>query len=341
MSKLKSDPDFDLSIFTKGILLSTAFVTAISYYIGWSELSAYYLWFGISPSFINKPISEVIWIAWSELLLGVFVIILASIALRVVDSMQIQNSDEKSLVKYILVFVLCVIMCVATLSLTLYLRHTIAIKGAFAVLVIYGFVLFMYVATILGYRIQESIKHNNFQRGVHKLVKLLYPSALIYGFLTLLALVFVIRYLGIWKGSARAASDERFQGQGMLGVSLYSEKPLPIEGEIYDQVHQIYSYKGLKLMDSDDEYIFVVKFDSVSDSTTYILPKTERLVIESVPWQKRPTQRAPDGWVRAAFSSIFLAWSFFRFDSESRPAHPRVTLTVRYYAELVLADRFW
>ena len=41
------------------------------------------------------------------------------------------------------------------------------------------------------------------------------------------------------------------------------------------------------------------------------------------------TQRAADGWVRAAFLGIFLALSFFRFESESQPTHPSLTQAVR------------
>jgi len=41
-----------------------------------------------------------------------------------------------------------------------------------------------------------------------------------------------------------------------------------------------------------------------------------------------PTKRAPDKWDSAAFSSIFLASSFFCSQAESQPAHLRVTQTV-------------
>jgi hypothetical protein len=42
----------------------------------------------------------------------------------------------------------------------------------------------------------------------------------------------------------------------------------------------------------------------------------------------RPTKRAADVWESAAFSSIFLAWSFFSFRVESHPTHTRLTQTV-------------
>jgi len=41
-----------------------------------------------------------------------------------------------------------------------------------------------------------------------------------------------------------------------------------------------------------------------------------------------PTKRAPDVWDSAAFSSIFLASSFFCSQAESTPAHTQVTQTV-------------
>jgi hypothetical protein len=40
------------------------------------------------------------------------------------------------------------------------------------------------------------------------------------------------------------------------------------------------------------------------------------------------TMRAPDKWDSARFSSLFLASGFFRFQTESTPAHLRVTQTV-------------
>jgi hypothetical protein len=43
---------------------------------------------------------------------------------------------------------------------------------------------------------------------------------------------------------------------------------------------------------------------------------------------RRPTQRAPDWWESARFQAICVAWSFFRFAGESRPAHQRVTRAV-------------
>ncbi|HNE06016.1 MAG TPA: EcsC family protein [Anaerolineales bacterium] len=43
----------------------------------------------------------------------------------------------------------------------------------------------------------------------------------------------------------------------------------------------------------------------------------------------RPTKRAPDVWDSAAFSSIFLASSFFCSQALSTPAHTQVTQTVR------------
>jgi len=43
----------------------------------------------------------------------------------------------------------------------------------------------------------------------------------------------------------------------------------------------------------------------------------------------RPTQRAPDVWDSAAFSSIFLASGFLCSQALSTPAHTQVTQTVR------------
>jgi hypothetical protein len=42
----------------------------------------------------------------------------------------------------------------------------------------------------------------------------------------------------------------------------------------------------------------------------------------------RPTQRAPDVWESARFSSIFLASSFSCSQAESTPTHTQVTQTV-------------
>jgi hypothetical protein len=45
-----------------------------------------------------------------------------------------------------------------------------------------------------------------------------------------------------------------------------------------------------------------------------------------------------DRWVCAAFSGIFSALGFFRFDSEPQPSHQRVTLTVGRLKELPYMD---
>jgi hypothetical protein len=49
----------------------------------------------------------------------------------------------------------------------------------------------------------------------------------------------------------------------------------------------------------------------------------------SVPHDYRD-KYAADRWVCAAFSGIFVAWSFSHFDGESQPTHQRVTHTVRW-----------
>src|SRR5688572_23355090 len=56
--------------------------------------------------------------------------------------------------------------------------------------------------------------------------------------------------------------------------------------------------------------------------------KGKRRNEEAVSKCRRLTMRAVDSWVRAAFSGIFLALSFFRFDGESQPCHLPLTLAV-------------
>lgn len=194
-----------------------------------------------------------------------------------------EPNNEKVLGKYISMFIFFLAMSGITLFTALYLRQIVAIKGSLAVIVIYSFLFFLYLATILGYRIKAFMKQKYFDERIHKLFKALYPNSTFYVFLLLLTLVLVVRNLGIWKGSGRAAEDEKFQGSGLLGISLYSEKPLPIDGEGYDQSHQIYSYENLKLVDLNEKYIFVVRFVSSDSFTTYIVPNTENLVISNVP----------------------------------------------------------
>jgi len=46
------------------------------------------------------------------------------------------------------------------------------------------------------------------------------------------------------------------------------------------------------------------------------------------------TKRAPDVWDSAAFSSIFLASSFFCSQAESTPAHTQVTQAVGRWRRL-------
>jgi hypothetical protein len=43
--------------------------------------------------------------------------------------------------------------------------------------------------------------------------------------------------------------------------------------------------------------------------------------------RQRPTQRAPDKWESARFTSLFLTSGLYCSQAESRPAHLRVTQT--------------
>jgi len=56
--------------------------------------------------------------------------------------------------------------------------------------------------------------------------------------------------------------------------------------------------------------------------------------------QKRPTKRAPDKWDSAAFFDSFLASSFSCSQSESQPAHLRVTQTVGRLVQAKAVQRF-
>jgi len=68
---------------------------------------------------------------------------------------------------------------------------------------------------------------------------------------------------------------------------------------------------------------FVVKFSQVGYGSGF----QQRF------WQAAgcPTKRAADWWDSAAFTSIFLASSFFCSQAESQPAHQRLTQTVGRY----------
>jgi hypothetical protein len=66
-------------------------------------------------------------------------------------------------------------------------------------------------------------------------------------------------------------------------------------------------------------------------SSYALLSREEQLFKKSFDYDSTlacPTKRAPDVWDSAAFSSIFLASSFFCSQAESTPAHTQVTQTV-------------
>jgi len=56
--------------------------------------------------------------------------------------------------------------------------------------------------------------------------------------------------------------------------------------------------------------------------------------------QRQPTKRAPDVWESARFSSIFLASSFSCSQTESTPAHLRVTQTVETVEKVTFQKLF-
>jgi len=82
---------------------------------------------------------------------------------------------------------------------------------------------------------------------------------------------------------------------------------------------------------------------SLREFEFWLKPKGELVVEFSQVFENRsvfisrPTQRAADWWDSAAFSSIFLASSFFCSQAESTPAHTQVTQTVGLQNNVKLA----
>ena len=70
---------------------------------------------------------------------------------------------------------------------------------------------------------------------------------------------------------------------------------------------------------------FLSVFNDTENEAKYMAVTSQRVRKPT----RRPTQRAPDGWESARFRAVFLAQASSVKMALSRPAHPRVTLTVR------------
>ena len=80
----------------ENILVPTALISAVGYYLGWTASAAYYLSFGLSPSFIKKSFEEFLAFAWVELAFGVFCITAGIVIYRVLDEI-FDDKKRKSL----------------------------------------------------------------------------------------------------------------------------------------------------------------------------------------------------------------------------------------------------
>ena len=87
--------------------------------------------------------------------------------------------------------------------------------------------------------------------------RFLFPSFYVYFIITILASIFFLSRVGIWRGVTLAERDIS-DNSHLPNVILYSQKLLPIQGR-YDITSGLYVYEDLKLIDSNDMYMFVLE----------------------------------------------------------------------------------
>lgn len=266
------------------IFAPTAILTALAYFIGWAVNAAYYLSFGLPPSSIRKSVPEILTSAWLEIGIAcVFLILFIFLERWVVKYVTARAPYKSELPSVLSMFFFLLIMGLIGAALFIYLfavprlrlRHLIA-----ASLVI--FLIWLY--TVLGRELQK-LKAKNLEYRFPKLFEIFFPNFFIFALITVLATIFLLNRVGIWRGVTAAEIDIRTQS--LPSVSLYLSEAMPDCDKVLST--NLYKCSDLWLIDSNDEFVFVYRENSrqssggtiISDITTYIIPQ-EKIALQEL-----------------------------------------------------------
>ena len=240
--------------------------------------------FGLSPFLLQKSVPKTLTSAWIELSICIVGIIIG-VAIHRVMSVLFQREKiiiEKQIkiltIGYFLLFILSIAGGIFSLVMNTKYRFDILY-----ILLMGVSIIFFWLAAVLGHRLY-GIAQNKLKVSSHLIFRFFYPSFYIYLFATIVASVFLLSRIAVWRGHTLAIRDLG-DNSHLPNITLYSQSPLPFS---YSRVYSedIYKYENLKLVDMNEGYIFVLEDQhnqtnpSQKLNHVYIIPKDKLELFE-------------------------------------------------------------
>jgi hypothetical protein len=278
--------DLDLWTFAKDIIAPSVVIAAIAYYIGWSVHSAYYLSFGLDPSFIAKPFNEVVTGAWPELFIMAAGVIFGVALYRLIEEwLNPRTPADIRFWRWVsILFVVLVLSAIGAGVLALYLvRVSGRLLSALEVLAVS--VVLLWLCILIGRKLDVVRRAKPRQTKLDRAFRVLFPSTLLYSTVLALVILYLISRVGAWHGYVAAANDIG-PNENLVSVSLFSRDPLPLRG-VLDQATGLYTYRSLKLIDATEQYLYVLERTTPISPTvgtpsfaTFVIPRNDRLLMQ-------------------------------------------------------------
>lgn len=272
----------------ENILVPTALISAIGYYLGWTASAAYYLSFGLSPSFITKSFEEFLAFAWVELVFGVACITLGIIIYRVLDELLETKKRRSLLVTFYTSLFLSIASMVTYFILTNYTRNYELIDRLKNLAFFLASILFAWIATVIGKFIRERHSSKG-DKSKQPFFRVIFPSFYIYTFVTMMMLVVALGRIAATRGLYIGLRDSR-NPETLPHVTIYSSTQLPLQGRL-DSSLGLYVYDECYFVDSNDDLLFIVSPTisplSTSTFTTHTISVDKDLILELTPPETR------------------------------------------------------
>jgi uncharacterized membrane protein len=116
-------------------------------------------------------------------------------------------------------------------------------------------ILLFWISSVLGNQFNALIQ-NRPKTKSFRFFALIFPGFFITLILVIFSAIFLVSRIALWRGSYLAQVDISSQNS-LPRVTVYSMKPLPIEG-FYEASTELYVYEDLNLIDSNDTYVFIL-----------------------------------------------------------------------------------
>ncbi len=277
------DIPFDL---LKNVFIPTAIFTTLGYFWGWGATAAYLNYFGVSASFIQKSIPELVLAGWLELFLIAVSLVLG------IGSFQLSRYIYYKLKSYsrfsmrrigIFIFLLTISLITGGAYITYAIISTFSISFPVLLFLLFIPLAFFWVSALLGYQIEHdstSKRLPNFPK-----FKIIFPSFYLYLFVMILgSIIWMNRFSGL-RGIELAVRDTS-PNSSLVNTTIYAEKPLPLTGN-FDQNTELYEYTNLQLIDANDDVVILLINNAPSSPSrnfqTYIVARDKIALIEFNP----------------------------------------------------------